>query len=784
MGYRDWIREFGSETGASIDLLLGSAHSNRDGGTGEDQEQPSGLQAGVNVVGYISDERGVGEVPRQILGALDSRGIAAAPIDTPTEPGEIEKVLRAVEDADHPYDVNLICVNADMLPAVAAALGPRFFRGHRTAGVWAWETPEFPKQWLGSFDHLDEVWVPTEFIADAPRPVSPIPVKTMRIPVTPLPPADMTRAELGMPEGFTFLFVFDYRSVFRRKNPLGLLEAFRRAFEPGEGPSLVIKSMFGEQFPAQREQLAEAIVDRPEIHLIEDNVSAATKNAMFANCDCYVYLHRSEGLGLTMAEAMYFGKPVIATAYSGNLDFMTPENSFLIPAQPTKIGPGAAPYDPGGWWADPDLDFAARVMRDVVNDPAVRAERGQRGATDIRLTHSPKAAADWIEARIAESRAQGMIAHLRRPGPASSDPASKGHLEHLLGFGGTPPVGEGGRVRGSAKRAYNRAIRPYATFQHQINASVGHSLDEIRAELKDLRANFAAMIEATTSREGRIAATEERLDLLSTQDARQGDRMGRIEERLARADELVDAAQAEPYMSDDRLGEREDPVLGKTLGFRAKGHAGEGYRSFEDLFRGEEEMIRDRQKVYLDVIGDHEPVFDAGCGRGEFLDLLNGAGKAFVGVDLDPTMVERCREKGYDTVELGDAVEVLERTEPGSLGAIFSAQVIEHMPFEALQRFLELGFSRLEPGGLMIAETVNPYSARALKAFWVDPTHRHPLFPETMLSLCETIGYASGDVIAPDGTGDWEADRIRAGEYAVIATVPKPEPSKDSAQTA
>src|ERR1700742_1936331 len=197
-----------------------------------------------------------------------------------------------------------------------------------------------------------------------------------------------------MPEGFTFLFVFDYRSVFRRKNPLGLVEAFCKAFEPGEGPSLVLKSVCSDEFPAERAQLAAAIADRPEIQLFEDTIPVEQKNAMIASCDAYVSLHRSEGLGLTMAEAMYFGKPVIATAYSGNLDFMTPENSFLVPAPATKIGPGAAPYDPNGWWADPDLDFAATVMRDVVRDPEIRDGRARRGATDIRLTHSPDAAAD------------------------------------------------------------------------------------------------------------------------------------------------------------------------------------------------------------------------------------------------------------------------------------------------------------------------------------------------------------------------------------------------------
>jgi glycosyltransferase involved in cell wall biosynthesis len=784
VAYLKWMREFGPETGASLDVLLGTPQSNGDAGAEDESTASAGLQPGVNVVGYISDERGVGEVARQILSALDTRGIDAAPIDTPAEPAEIEKVLKGIDDADHPYDVNLICVNADMLPAVAAALGPRFFHGHRTAGVWFWEVSEFPQQWLGSFDHLDEVWVATEFIAEALRPVSPIPVKTLRVPVTPLPPADMTRAELGMPgeDSFTFLFVFDYRSVFRRKNPLGLVEAFKRAFEPGDGPSLVLKSIFSEQFPERRQELVDAIADRPEIHLIEDNVSAAAKNAMVANCDCYVSLHRSEGLGLTMAEAMYFGKPVIATAYSGNLDFMTPDNSFLVSAGSAKIGPGAAPYDPEGWWADPDLDFAAQMMRDVVNDPVIREERARRGATDIRLTHSPDAAADWLETRIAESRAQGVIDHLRRPGAATSDPASKRDLDHLLSLGGLPPVGEAGQVRGRAKRAYNRAIRPYAAYQHQVNDSVGRSLEEIRIELKDLRQTFAAMIEGTTAREGRINANEERIQVLARQAAHLGENAARMEERLRRADDLVDAAATEPYMSDDRLAEQADPVMGKTLGFRSAGTAGEGYRSFEDLFRGSEEMIRGRQEVYLEIIGDREPVFDAGCGRGEFLDLLNGAGKAFVGVDLDPTMVERCREKGYDTVRLGDAVEVLEETEPGSLGVIFSAQVIEHMPFETLQHFLELGLTRLKPGGLMIAETVNPHSARALKAFWVDPTHHHPLFPEVMLSLCETIGYASGDVISPYGTGDWDADRTRDGEYAVIAAAPvKPAAAKEPA---
>jgi 2-polyprenyl-3-methyl-5-hydroxy-6-metoxy-1,4-benzoquinol methylase/glycosyltransferase involved in cell wall biosynthesis len=773
-----WLREFGVETGVSPELLTVDANPNGASPAGAPAEGaapdlpagPGELPSGVNVVGYVNSERGVGEAARQVLRALESREIAAAEIDTPAEPDQIPKALGRIAAADHPYDYNLICVNADMLPAVAAALGPRFFSGRRTAGLWFWEVSKFPEMWMRSFDDLDEVWVASEYIAEALRPLTAKPVRTIRVPVTAGPAAEMTRAELGMPEGYCFLFVFDYRSVFRRKNPLGLVQAFRKAFERGEGPSLVLKSVCSDQFPAERAQLAAAVADRPEIHLVEETISAAAKNAMIANCDSYVSLHRSEGLGLTMAEAMYFGRPVIATGYSGNLDFMTAQNSYLVPQTAARIGADAEPYPTDGEWAEPDLDHAAAVMRAVVADPEKAAVRARRGAIDIRHTHSPQAAAASIEAAIAQGRADALIARLRAPESQGDQ-----HLHHLIELGGPPVDPNSKQMRDQAKRAYLRLLRPYIAYQSQVNVSATQALDELTYELRE---QLVSALGLDQELQAKLADLEARI---VAQDAA----LQQLTERQERADDLVSAAAAEPFMADDRLTRREHPVLGRTLGFRADetpAVGGEddaaGYRDFEDLFRGSEDMIRDRQKVYLDVIGDREPVFDAGCGRGEFLDLLNGAGTAFVGVDLDPTMVERCRQKGYDTVELGDAVEVLERTERGSLGAIFSAQVVEHMPFETLQRFLELGLSRLKPGGLMIAETVNPHSARALKAFWVDPTHQHPLFPEVLLLLCETIGYASGDVMAPNGEGDWEADRVREGEYAVIAAAPEAKPAK------
>jgi glycosyltransferase involved in cell wall biosynthesis/SAM-dependent methyltransferase len=739
-----WLRATAPDTGIAAELLPSAAN----GGAPEIRKPPT-TKPGVNLVGYLNDARGIGEVGRQILEALRDADVPVATIDTPADPDQIAPVLGRVSEKDAPYDFNLICVNADMLPLVAGGLDQRLFEGRNSAGLWFWEVSHFPQQWEASFDYVDEVWVATEHVAEALRTLAPIPVHTIRMPIVPAPPEPASRAELGMPEGFCFLFTFDYRSVFRRKNPLGVVEAFRAAFEPGEGPSLVIKSICGDEFPAQREELAAAVADRPEIHLVEEMIPVGRKNAMMASCDCYVSLHRSEGLGLTMAEAMYFGRPVIATGYSGNLDFMTEENSYLVPYELTEIGPDANPYPPDKEWAEPDVERAAALMREVYENPEEAEARGRQAAADIRRNHSPQAAAEAIGERIEKGRRARLAARFQPPSAARATvgaPAGRDLLEHLLHVDVASPPAGAGRAQAEAKRLYMRLLRPYAAHQQRINTTVAESLDEIRVGLTEL----LRMQEET---DGELARMRED-----------------VEGRLSRADALADAAAATPYMADERIARRTHPLLGDTVGFHSTEERG-GYRSFEDLFRGPEEMIRSRQSVYLDLLGDRQPVLDAGCGRGEFLDLLAERGIPGRGVDLDPEMVQRCREKGHD-VEQGSLLAALEATPPASLGAIFSAQVVEHLDFGELRELLRLALSRLQPGGLLIAETVNPHSAAALKAFWVDPSHVQPLFPETMLALCSLAGFAEGDAFAPLGSGDWERDRTTAGEYAVVATAP------------
>ena len=250
------------------------------------------------------------------------------------------------------------------------------------------------------------------------------------------------------------------------------------------------------------------------------------------------------------------------------------------------------------------------------------------------------------------------------------------------------------------------------------------------------------------------------------------DRLTRIDEMVRAGNEQADFAYKEltafPYLADKRAMYFTDANGREQLGYRGAVGPAPLYPGFEEIFRGPEALVRDRQRVYVDLLARHAPVVDLGCGRGEMLELLMEAGVEASGVDLDEGMVERARATGAD-IHHGDALNYLMKQEDASLGAIFSAQFIEHVPVTQLPELLEIARSKLRPGGILIAETVNPHSPRALKAFWIDPTHQHPLFPETMLALCRLTGFEAAQITFPLGTDDLAADLRTCGEYAVIA---------------
>jgi glycosyltransferase involved in cell wall biosynthesis len=438
----------------------------------------------MQVAGYFNGAMGTGEHARQLAAALRAQDIEIRPIvlhpDGAPEDDELGRGIGATPDGtDLTFaDFNLLCANADMVPVVADQLGREFFAGRYTIAFWAWEVTVFPGRFHTAFDRVDEVWVGSRHVHDAVAARAPVPVLTIPQPVSLAADAGRAAPPPGLPEGFRFLFAFDYLSVFERKNPLGAIEAFTRAFAPGSGAVMLIKSMGAEHDPAAHRRLRAAVEAHPDVHLIERRLSRAQRDGLMAACDCYVSLHRAEGFGYTLAESMWLAKPVIATGYSGNLDFMSSENSHLVDYRLVAIGSGNDPYPAEGVWAEPDLDQAARLMRAVFERPREAALRGERAAAEIRASHGPDAAGRAMVARlrqVAESPRE-------RPARASTDRASE-----LIRSGPAPPrAPRFGAPQRAARRGLLRALKPVTMHQRLVGDELVKAIESLDATLQSL----------------------------------------------------------------------------------------------------------------------------------------------------------------------------------------------------------------------------------------------------------------------------------------------------------
>ena len=228
-------------------------------------------------------------------------------------------------------------------------------------------------------------------------------------PVFAMPPAVVvpettrcSRGSFGLPDDhFLFLFAFDMASGMERKNPLGLIRAFRQAFHPSEPVHLAIKVSRGAAYPADF-RILQAVAEAAGVTLIDQVMPRADVCDLLASCDSYASLHRSEGFGFTMAEAMLLGKPTIATGYSGNLDFMTPDNSYLVQYDRVPLDRDYPPYPAGCIWASPCESHAAGRMRHVYENRDEAAAVAARGRETVATFLAPEAAARRITTRLAE----------------------------------------------------------------------------------------------------------------------------------------------------------------------------------------------------------------------------------------------------------------------------------------------------------------------------------------------------------------------------------------------
>lgn len=398
-GLRQWVRLSGAGEFAPLALLGWLAGDNESVAPMTDQGPPTGH--GVNVVGYLTSEVGVGESARLTTGALAAAGVPVSTVDSRSTLSRQQHAFHI--DGAMPYDVNVMGVNADQVAAVQQELCAANFTSRYNIGQWFWELEEFPEHFHSAFAHVNEIWAASQFIADAVAAVAPkgVVVTHMPIPlVTPQVDPTRSRAAFGLGDAFMFLYSFDMLSVLERKNPHGVVEAYRRAFGPGDHTQLVLKTMNG-SFDCERlELLRWQCRDRPDIVIIDETFDRVTTNTLMNACDCYVSLHRSEGLGLTMAEAMLLEKPVIATGYSGNLDFMTDDTSHLVRWAPGKVPATARAYPAGSRWAEPDVAHAAELMRAVAADPATSAQLGRAARAAIVEQYSPERCGAAMRARL------------------------------------------------------------------------------------------------------------------------------------------------------------------------------------------------------------------------------------------------------------------------------------------------------------------------------------------------------------------------------------------------
>ncbi|MFM8236249.1 MAG: methyltransferase domain-containing protein [Actinomycetota bacterium] len=757
-----------------------------------------GSVPGVNLSGYLTAALGIGQVGRLLVDACDEAGLPVSTrVFTATASRRDIRHDERGRFGEHP--VNVVVVNADQFPAWTATTGAGVTDDRYTIGVWFWELAHLPEYFVHSLTLVDEVWVTSDYLRRALLGVTDKPVHVMPMPVrVPEAPPPFDRHRLGIPDGPMLLFMFDYFSTVDRKNPLGLIDAFCAAFGDGEGPVLVIKSINGDQARSDRERVRFRARGRSDIVLLEDYLSPEDNTALLGAATAYVSLHRSEGYGLTLAESMALGVPVIATGFSGNLEFMTADDGVLVDYALAPVPPDAGPYPAGATWADPDVVAAAAAMRRVVHDPDWARELGRRGRERIRAVASPVATARFVQERIGVAtevvleRRRGATAppvsapaaQARRArevvgAPARTDtparfPAIARPLRSIT-FRALRHHDEQERVRLEALADVTDAlVTELDRLRGEINAMRDHhrrSLGLVRNDVEQLtialrglrRTVDADLLPATgTLHEGQAAAVAA-IEALGSGQRDVHEVLGAIARRL---ETLQARVRAEPYRSDPgalRITGSDGRV---QLGYR--GGADADYASFEDIFRGPVEQVTAAFAPYLPLLADRGPVVDLGCGRGELLGLLREHGIEAHGVDTDASMLAVAKRRELDVRER-DLLDHLRSLPDESVGAVVSTQVIEHLPVELLRPLLGEVRRVLRVDGICILETVNPHAIDAFKSFWLDLTHVRPLYPEAMLVLAREVGFPEAEIVFPTGTGDLDVDLDVCGAYALVA---------------
>ncbi len=350
---------------------------------------------GLNIVGFLTADLGVGESARCMVRAADAAGIPAAlvplKLNCKNRLGDQSYASRLQDE--NPHGVNVIHLDPPASRDITHHHGDAFLAGKYNIAYFAWELPEFPDAWVPNFDFYDEIWCPSEFTSAAIALKSPHPVITMPHAIgfaAPTGTPAALRAQFALPaDKFLFLTLFDLNSYAARKNPRAVIDAFRQSGLEGRGAALVVKVQNVPGNEADFAALQSSVRDLPGTVLITETLSRADVYALEAACDCFVSLHRSEGFGLAVAESMLLGKPVIATNWSATAEFVTPDNGCPVRARLVTLEQNHGPYAKGSTWADPDPAHAAEWMKMLYADRALAARLGAAAKETIAARFAP-----------------------------------------------------------------------------------------------------------------------------------------------------------------------------------------------------------------------------------------------------------------------------------------------------------------------------------------------------------------------------------------------------------
>ncbi|MFX3632178.1 MAG: glycosyltransferase family 4 protein [Candidatus Pristimantibacillus sp.] len=357
---------------------------------------------GINLIGYARAEMGIGESCRIAAKSLTAADLPFGIINFKgTNSARMSDMTWVHKEMPDPvYDVNVFHINAEQMIEIYSHYGNEIFLNRYNIGYWHWELPDFPDRWTESFNLVQEIWAPSTFVAEAIAMKSPVPVVRIPHSIELFITEQRDREFFKLPqEPFLFLTMYDVKSYNQRKNPQASVEAFKKAFQKDDlSIGLVVKVNSSDA--KELKELNGLIGDYSNIYIIKDVLSRNDTNALLQITDCYISLHRSEGFGLGLAEAMYLGKPAIGTNWSSNIDFMNSSNSCLVDYELVQLGETYGPYESYQVWAEPDTMHAASYMKRIVEDIEYRNRIAYNGEQFIKQNFSPKHVGELIRKRL------------------------------------------------------------------------------------------------------------------------------------------------------------------------------------------------------------------------------------------------------------------------------------------------------------------------------------------------------------------------------------------------